>query len=222
MSNSDIENSGSSHGLGDHKPYHHGDLRRQLLDAAAKLIREEGEAALSMRKLALAVGVSRTAPYHHFSDKQALLCAVAEEGFRRFRGIVSVRPEAGEIGDQAAVVDEAAIRRFIRRYIDFAVNNAEYYDLMFGGHLWKSQQLTASLKEVAYASFKVYIEHIRHWQKSTLPESAVDPLRYAQVTWSTLHGMSRLLIDGIYLDSAAVAAMSDTAADMFWRQLQST
>jgi AcrR family transcriptional regulator len=220
MPNPVIESSNTPPSSSDHKPYHHGDLRRQLLDAAAKLIREEGEAALSMRKLALAVGVSRTAPYHHFSDKQALLCAVAEEGFRRFRAIVSVYPEAGAHSD-VTIVNEVAIRLFIRRYIDFAVNNAEYYDLMFGGHLWKSQQLTTSLKEEAYASFKTYIDQIRHWQKAMLPQSSVDPLRYAQVTWSTLHGMSRLLIDGIYLDSAAVEAMSDTAADMFWQQLQS-
>jgi AcrR family transcriptional regulator len=199
------------------KPYHHGDLRRQLLDAAANLIREEGETALSMRKLALAVGVSRTAPYHHFSDKQALLCAVAEEGFRRFRRIVTTRLDAAE---PAAVIDEAAVRLFIRRYIDFAVNNAEYYDLMFGGHLWKSEQLTASLKGEAYTSFKVYVDQIRCWQKARLVSSTVDPLRYAQVSWSTLHGMSRLLIDGIYLDSEAVAAMSDAAANMFWQQLQ--
>jgi hypothetical protein len=50
--------------------------------------------------------------------------------------------------------------------------------------------------------------------------ATVDPLRYAQVSWSTLHGMSRLLIDGIYLDAEAVAAMSDAAANMFWQQLQ--
>ena len=220
MPNAEIKNTNPDCALFESKPYHHGDLRRQLLDAAATLIREEGEAALSMRKLAQAVGVSRTAPYHHFSDKQALLCAVAEEGFRRFRGIVTVQSDGDKASVLVPVIDEAAIRRFISRYIDFAVNNAEYYDLMFGGHLWKSEQLTASLKYEAYASFKVYVEQIRHWQQSTSRESVVDPLRYAQVSWSTLHGMSRLLIDGIYLDSAAIAAMSDTAASMFWRQLQ--
>lgn len=220
MAKLEIENSSVPLPVGESKPYHHGDLRRQLLDAAAQLIRDEGEAALSMRKLAQAVGVSRTAPYHHFNDKQALLCAVAEEGFRRFRAIVTAGGGPAEATTHVDVLDEAAIRQFISRYINFAVNNAEYYDLMFGGHLWKSQQLTASLKAEAYASFKIYVDQIRHWQQSRLAAAAVDPLRYAQVSWSTLHGMSRLLIDGIYLDSAAVAAMSDSAANMFWRQLQ--
>ena len=64
--------------------YHHGDLKRALLDETARILREEGEDALSLRHLAASVGVSRTAPYHHFRDKQSLLCAVAEEGFARF------------------------------------------------------------------------------------------------------------------------------------------
>ena len=67
--------------------YHHGDLRAQLLDVAARLLREEGEEGLSMRRLAQELGVSRTAPYHHFSDKHSLLCGIAEEGFRRFRQV---------------------------------------------------------------------------------------------------------------------------------------
>ncbi|MEX1668889.1 TetR/AcrR family transcriptional regulator [Zhongshania guokunii] len=219
-----MTNSIASNTLPSSKPYHHGDLRRQLLDAAANIIRDEGEAALSMRKLAQEVGVSRTAPYHHFSDKQALLCAVAEEGFRRFRVHVSFGPQAHSSGETNAalspVLDEATIRNFIRNYIDFAVNNAEYYRLMFGGHLWKSQQLTASLKDEAHASFKLYVDQVRAWQQFSAKEAAVDALRYAQVSWSTLHGMSCLLIDGIYLDSAAIAAMTDTAARMFWQQLR--
>jgi AcrR family transcriptional regulator len=196
------------------KPYHHGDLRRQLLDAAAVMMRSDGEAALSMRKLAQVVGVSRTAPYHHFSDKQALLCGVAEEGFRRFRDIVRSHPNGAE-----TAIDLDTVLGFVRRYIDFAVNNAEYYDLMFGGHLWKSQQLTDSLKNEAYSTFKLYLEHIKVWQRQA-PVSDFDALRYSQVSWSTLHGMSRLLIDGIYVDSAAIEAMSETAARMFWRELQ--
>ena len=76
----------------DRKAYHHGDLRKALLDDAVKLLREEGEAGLSMRNLAARAGVSRTAAYHHFEGKHALLCAVAEEGFKRF-GKVFYPPE---------------------------------------------------------------------------------------------------------------------------------
>ncbi|WP_269617866.1 TetR/AcrR family transcriptional regulator [Zhongshania sp. BJYM1] len=195
------------------KPYHHGDLRRQILDEAARLLREEGESGLSMRKLAQNLGVSRTAPYHHFTDKQALLCGVAEEGFRRLQEVVRTPPfvDGGEMS-------EAAVRLFVKRYVQFSIENAEYYELMFGARLWKSQQLTDSLRSEAYDAFKAYIEQVRLWQQS-MSNTDVDALRFAQVSWSTLHGMSRLLIDGIYLDVTAINVMSDTAAKMFWQQL---
>jgi AcrR family transcriptional regulator len=195
------------------KPYHHGDLRRQILDEAARLLKEEGEAGLSMRKLAQNLGVSRTAPYHHFKDKQALLCGVAEEGFRRLREVVRTPPYV-----EGAEISEAAVRLFVHRYVQFSIDNAEYYELMFGARLWKSEQLTESLRLEAHNAFKVYIEQIRLWQQS-ISTSTVDALRFAQVSWSTLHGMSRLLIDGIYLDATAINVMSDTAAKMFWQQL---
>ncbi len=61
--------------------YHHGDLRTALLDAAAKRLAKHGVESLSLRKLAEDAGVSRTAPYHHFKDKSALLSAIAAKGF---------------------------------------------------------------------------------------------------------------------------------------------
>lgn len=194
------------------RSYHHGDLRSVLLDAAARLLREEGEAGLSMRRLAQESGVSRTAPYHHFQDKHSLLCGIAEEGFRRFRQVL----DDSRIGQQG-VFDEAGLRDFSRRYVDFAVANAEYYDLMFGGKLWKSQALTDSLKQEAYRAFRDYLGHIRRFQQDGQIAPSVDPLRFAQLSWSSLHGISRLLIDGIYLESAVVDEMCATAAAMFAR-----
>lgn len=190
--------------------YHHGDLRRTLLDEAALLLREEGEQGLSMRRLAARVGVSRTAPYHHFKDKQDLLCAIAEEGFRRFLGVLTLEgPELSLEG----------VRQFVRDYLEFAVNNAQYYDLMFGSHLWKSEGITEALKAQAHGSFRFYLDQARTWQQQGLVHKNLDPLRYSQVSWSTLHGMSRLLIDGVYLDPDSMGPICDQAANMFWREL---
>ncbi len=197
------------------KPYHHGDLRRVLLDQAAQMIRQDGEAALSMRKLAAAVGVSRTAPYHHFADKQALLFAVAEEGFLRFSEMMAAATPGENTG-----VNEESLHRFIVSYLRFALDYSEYYDLMFGSHLWRDQTVSTRIKEVSHASFRHYVEQIRHWQSAGWVRPDIDPLRYAQVSWSTLHGMSRLLIDGIYVDLAAVEPMCRHAARQFWRELQ--
>src|SRR5688572_18502563 len=65
--------------------YHHGDLRRALLDEALRTIQREGVEALTLRSIGRRLGVSRTALYRHFADKRALLSAVATEGFRMFR-----------------------------------------------------------------------------------------------------------------------------------------
>lgn len=63
------------------RPYHHGDLRRALVDAARRLLEAEGPSALSLRAVAREAGVSPAAPYHHFKDKAELLDAVAQEGW---------------------------------------------------------------------------------------------------------------------------------------------
>src|SRR5215218_5303559 len=63
------------------RPYHHGDLRRALVDAARTLLEREGPSALSLRAVAREAGVSPAAPYHHFKDKSELLDAVAQQGW---------------------------------------------------------------------------------------------------------------------------------------------
>src|SRR3982751_4595817 len=63
------------------RPYHHGDLRRALIDAARRILEAEGPSALSLRAVAREAGVSPAAPYHHFKDKGELLEAVAQEGW---------------------------------------------------------------------------------------------------------------------------------------------
>jgi len=186
------------------KAYHHGDLRQQLVDQAAKMIRDEGEAALSMRKLAAVVGVSRTAPYHHFEDKQALLCAIAEEGFRRFDELGEGREEITDLLDH--------LQRHIRGYVSFAVECPEYYDLMFSSHIWKSNALSESLRKCSFRTFRLYAEHMAGLCESyELPEG-VTPLRFSQVTWSTMHGLSRLMVDGIYVEKDAIEGMCDAAS----------
>ncbi|WP_240554862.1 TetR/AcrR family transcriptional regulator [Oceanicoccus sagamiensis] len=197
------------------KNYHHGNLRKTLLDEAAILLREQGEAGLSMRKLADRVGVSRTAPYHHFKDKRELLCAIAEEGFRQFRLAIHPPELAGSFS-----IDQQRIRQLVKDYVDFAIGHSEYYDLMFGSHLWKTEGLTETLKEEAYGAFRSYLDGFSAWQGQPAVTADLDPLRFAQVSWGTLHGMSRLLLDGIYVDDKAREAMCEATAQMFWRALR--
>ena len=196
------------------KAYHHGDLKSVLLDETARILREEGEDALSLRRLAANIGVSRTAPYHHFRDKQSLLCAVAEEGFSRFNLNMKTALEKarGKGGQQA-------MRAYVKAYVNFAMMNSEYYDLMYGGKVWRSDSLTKSLVTSARGTLRGNVERLQALQSRGLVAQDLDILRFAQVSWGTHHGISRLLIDGIYTDSASVNRICETAADMLWQQM---
>ncbi len=106
------------------RPFHHGNLRAALLDEAMSVVRESGVDALSLRELARRVGVSHAAPRSHFADRQALLDALAEAGFRRLTSEV-----------RRAVDGRHDVReRFLRvahAYVDFAIDDAALMDLMF-------------------------------------------------------------------------------------------
>ncbi|SEF90500.1 TetR/AcrR family transcriptional regulator [Marinobacterium lutimaris] len=188
--------------------YHHGDLRSSLLQAATDLIAEGGVDALSMRKLADRVGVSRTAPYHHFTDKHALLSALAEEGFKSYE-------KAVEEALAGATSEDELLFRFARSYLEFAQAYPETYNLMFGQSVWKAGIPTEQLKTEAYHCFRRYVEHVTDWQQQGLLSEQVEPLHFAQVSWSTLHGLARLLLDGIYIDLKHLDDLINLAVRMF-------
>src|ERR1700742_4130180 len=98
------------------QPYHHGDLRHALLEAAWTLIEREGMAALTLRQVARQVGVTHAAPYHHFPTRDALLDTLAEQAFRELE-----RAEADAVASVSAR-SSASARMFAlgRAYIDFA------------------------------------------------------------------------------------------------------
>lgn len=193
--------------------YHHGDLRSTLLNAANTLLKETGIEGLSLRKLADKVGVSRTAPYHHFKDKNQLLCAIAEQGFIRWQH------DAEFIFNQAGVPAKDKYRQFFHGYISYAADNPELYDLMFGRTIWKLNSATNELRDVAYPSFHYQVEMTKKWQEQGLMPLNEDSLRLSQVTWGTMHGIARLLIDGIYADRSHIDEMCDCAINLFAQQI---
>ena len=107
------------------RPYHHGNLRRALLDEALATIRAEGVDGLTLREIGARLGVSRTALYRHFADKRALLTAVATEGFRTLRQQLVTAWEEGGRG-------RAAFQSMGVAYVRFAVANPSHYRVMFG------------------------------------------------------------------------------------------
>jgi AcrR family transcriptional regulator len=105
------------------RPYHHGDLRRALVDAARRILEAEGPTALSLRAVAREAGVSPAAPYHHFKDKAELLDAVAEEGWEMLDASMSHARAAAEPRDKLNSLGIA--------YVCFARENPALYRVMY-------------------------------------------------------------------------------------------
>lgn len=189
--------------------YHHGDLYSSLLTTATEMIAEGGIESLSLRKLALRIGVSRTAAYHHFKDKNDLLIAIAAQGF------VSWKAQAEQIFNDDDLTERNKYQAFVHFYVQFATENSAIYQLMFGGTLWKDKQSPSKLKEVAYPSFQFQVEITKAWQEKGVLPNSPSALRLAQVTWATLHGIAQLVIDGIYADASQIDEMCQCAIDLF-------
>lgn len=197
--------------------YHHGNLRDVLLVEARTLLTEQGIEGLSLRRLAERAKVSRTAPYHHFADKHSLLCAIALQGFEELQQLL----DSVDFESQDLIV---AMKQFVQCYLRFATEQSEVYDLMFGRLLWKHGEPTPELKAVAYSTFRHYVNRVDSIVRSSgLVEETgegTDTLRLAQANWATLHGISRLMIDGIYIDPVDMDAVSQQAVDQQFGHFQ--
>ncbi|MGB8702942.1 MAG: TetR/AcrR family transcriptional regulator [Thermosynechococcaceae cyanobacterium] len=167
--------------------YHHGDLRQSLIDAAIALMGEEGIGGLSLRQVARRVGVSHNAPYRHFEDKEALLAAVAEQGFQSLR--ISM-----ETARQATPTDASQRLEAIGiAYVQFAMAHPFHYRLMFGDYRYSLNKYSA-LTEAAQQSFMVLVNTIKEGQRAGIFRLA-DSVDMAQVAWSLVHGQSMLALD---------------------------
>lgn len=158
-------------------PYHHGDLRRVLLDTALRILEREGEAGLGLRDLARAVGVSPAAPYRHFDSRAALLEALAVTGFQRFTQAMR---------DVAASQPADPLTAMGKTYVMFALDNAGLFRLMFSPQLRRDNR--PGLRMAADAAF------------ATLRELTGGSDRNGRVAalaaWARVHGLAVLLLDG--------------------------
>jgi AcrR family transcriptional regulator len=137
--------------------YHHGNLRRALLDEALVTIRAEGVSALTLREIGARLGVSRTALYRHFADKRALLTAVATEGFRMLRErLVAAWNEGGHRPEAFHAMGVV--------YVRFAVSNPSHYSVMFGGFV-EPGECDAELAVEAAGAFQALVDAVAVLQR---------------------------------------------------------
>ena len=164
--------------------YHHGNLRRALIDAAVSAIAKHGVDALNLRQLAARAGVTPGAPYHHFTDREELLAAIAEEGFGRLGAELIAGRDAA--GDEAS----ARLEALGRAYINFAISCPGYFRVMFHGDGKSSGPSAPGLR-----AFHLLRDAVLACQEAgTAP--AGDPSGLVLTAWSAVHGFATLWVDG--------------------------
>jgi AcrR family transcriptional regulator len=167
--------------------YHHGNLRRALLDEALATIRADGVDAVTLREIGARLGVSRTALYRHFADKRALLAAVSTEGFRTLRQQLVTAWEEGGRGP-------AAFQSMGVAYVRFAVENSSHYRVMFGGFV-DPNACDPELATEAAGAFQALVDALAALQRAKVMRGD-DTLTMARFVWAVVHGVAMLAIDG--------------------------
>src|SRR6266850_8184535 len=171
--------------------YHHGDLRPALLRAAADVLEKQGVEALTLRGVARRAGVSHNAPYRHFKDRNALLAALAEDGFRALGKALE--------GKSGISMGEA--------YVRFGLAHPARFRLMFGGGVRLSDH--PALREASSLAYEALLSALR--SRHDLP----DPEIAAAAAWSLVHGLANLLLDGHF----ERATRGDADSERFIKQV---
>ncbi|MCR1161669.1 TetR/AcrR family transcriptional regulator [Paenarthrobacter sp. UW852] len=163
------------------KNYHHGDLRAALLAAAIESL-EAGE-PFSLRGVARRAGVSPTAPYRHFADREALDSAVAVEGFRDLRaGLEAALAVLADPAEPEGVITALGVA-----YVGFALRRPAVFRLMFGNECDEEDSERVLASEQLHGMLNQAIERL-------FPSANNSNLSIA--LWSMAHGLAFLHLDG--------------------------
>jgi AcrR family transcriptional regulator len=166
--------------------YHHGDLKNALRAAGSALLARHGAQGLSLREIAVAAGVSHTAAYRHFADKEALLADLAEEGFRRLAQInreTMATTQGGPLAQLAACG---------RAYVRFGLEQPQLLQLMFGPALPDGSAhpgLRAASEDLAQTLAGIVAAGQENGEIRAVPLGDVT-----LAAWSLVHGLALLIV----------------------------
>jgi AcrR family transcriptional regulator len=167
--------------------YHHGDLKNALIKAGAELLVEEGAKTLSLRKVAARVGVSHSAPYAHFQDKETLIAAITTAGFQQLYNRMEEAIQSSQDTTSELLIQVACT------YVQFAQEMPAFYKLMFSGIL-EHEQTFPDFVHISKTSFQLLVDLVLRCQAAgVLPDGPADIL--AVSIWSLVHGFTSLLLE---------------------------
>jgi AcrR family transcriptional regulator len=175
------------------KKYHHGDLKNALTKAAIEILSKEGVHGLSLRKTALKAGVSHTAPYAHFADKQALIAAISTEGFR------TIHEQLNEVIKK---YEGKPIRQLVESawaYAQFALKDPAHFKVTLSGVLEREKDYP-SYVEMSQKSFSLIVQIVENCQAKRLLRPGPADVEAISI-WSMVHGFVSLLLEGQFYHS---------------------
>jgi AcrR family transcriptional regulator len=194
------------------KPYHHGDLRRVLIDAALKLAEEGGIEQISVREAARRAGVSPGAPFRHFESRDALMLAVAKEAQRRFRAEIETALAEAPVDDPLT-----RFRNFGLAYLRWAMRNPAHFEIISSGRYFDlndAGELTRDNAELIALTERMLADAAVRGQLRALDLKAVQIAGRALV-----YGFARMNIDHHFprwgVADEAIERTAEAAIDLF-------
>lgn len=168
------------------KAYHHGDLRKALLEAAEAELTENGLEGFSLRACARRAGVSHAAPAHHFGNAEGLMAEIAVDAFSRLSDVMRAEMALAEKGTRDYMVAMA------RGYLRFALRNVGLFQLMF--RLQEANHKDERVREAGAVAFALAAEAVAAFHN--VPDLSVDPEVAPKVVglWGMAHGLADLAI----------------------------
>lgn len=172
--------------------YHHGNLEAALIDAATKMVRANGAEHLSLRAVAAEVGVSPSAAYHYYPDKDSLISGVGQELFEHLADLQEAA--LSQFPGENAKAARSRFRALGRGYFDWADREPNLFRLMFGGFC-SIDFADAQIKRQESRAWNLLCSCLDDLQKYGAIDPKIRP--YGEIlSWSTVHGATALIIEG--------------------------
>jgi AcrR family transcriptional regulator len=171
-----------------HRGYHHGDLANALIRTALAMLPERGIQALSLREVARRAGVSHSAAYRHFADKEALLARIATQGFERLTAMMRAAKSA------CAPDPLRRLRNIGLAYVEFGRQHPHHLQIMFGGQIG-DLHAHPELALVAREAFDELAGTVREGRRCGAIRNG-DERTATLASWALVHGLAMLLAGG--------------------------